>query len=48
MPSLVFVLVDQAPDVGAFVAGFQAVAYVSIAVLVAFFGINFVRKIFGI
>lgn len=43
-----FALVSEGPDVGAFAAGFQAVAYVAIAVVVAFLGINFVRKMFGI
>jgi hypothetical protein len=44
----VLAVISSAPDVDAFVAGFQAVLYVAIAVLVAFIGINFIRKMFGI
>jgi len=41
-------LVEQGPDLGAFLAGFQAVAYAAIATVAAFLVINFIRKIFGI
>jgi hypothetical protein len=39
--------VETGPDFEAFWSGFQIVAYVAIAVVVAFMGIGFIRKQFG-
>jgi hypothetical protein len=47
MTSTLYAVIETGPDVGAFVAGFQAVCYVAIATLAAFAGMSFIRKFFG-
>lgn len=47
MTSIWVGVVETGPDVGAFVAGFQAVLYIAIGTVAAFTVLSFIRKFFG-